>query len=590
MAGLKKKKKEPSSSPNVVVVVFLVFFVLATIVLGSLYYMSFEEKGDARRKQVAAVKDAELKQRDALLYKLAYYEMRVAATGDQLNADDEEKTAKEGMLLDRDEFLKEDFGKFGNGPKDKDGIRKLRAKILEKLEAAANGIDFKSSLEEKLKFALDDNIRFKKDYADEVAKNKRMETLAKKYTDKQDAFQADITNQIKAENDKIYKAAVIQTEAFKELIKEHAKLKDKLEEKNQELLAAKEDAEKEAKKLTRKVNVLEQALRENAGGAGGGNLGGNRPAGDAFPLVLDLTPGKPLWDTPVGKVVRVDLDLRQVSINLGSAHGVVPELTFNVFGTGPTGRAEKGMRGTIEVIKVIDSTTSLCRITSVYDAEGREIPLTLLRDRLLRESDPPLREGDLLFNLFWGTRVAVAGYVSLTGDPSDNPAEQMRQVEDFMHILKRNGIQVDAYVDLRDGQVRGSITPKTRYLIRGDDLRVAAAKMPDEEKDKDKDKEPKAKEGQPNAERNETINKSNKALRAEAIERGLLLISAENFATVVGYRKARSVLANEASNFRPGVPFAGQERIGAAPVNQPPPEEKKAEEKKDVEKKDKDGN
>jgi hypothetical protein len=136
------------------------------------------------------------------------------------------------------------------------------------------------------------------------------------------------------------------------------------------------------------------------------------------------------------------------------------------------------------------------------------------RGRILRESEAPIREGDLLFNLFWGARVAVAGYVSITGEPSDSPAEQNRQMEDFMHLLRNNGVQVDAYVDLRDGQIRGNITAKTRYLIRGAPLRVAAdakapaAKAPDD----DKEKEP-AKEAAPNTDRNDLINKSSRTRR-----------------------------------------------------------------------------
>ncbi len=591
MAGLKKKKKEPSSSPNIVLVVFLIFFILATITLGALFYYGLDEKGEARRKQVAAVKDSEQKARDALYYRTLYYNFRAAALGDQLNADDEEKVAKEEMIASIEELMKPDFGKFSNGPKDKETTLKLVGKLRDRLGVAANNVEYKSSLEEKLKVAEDEAARLRKDHADEVAKNRRFETISRAYSTKQDAFQTDIAKQIKNENAAILNAAKAQTDAFKELSKAHAKLKEDLEGKNQDLLKATEDNEKEVKKLTRKINLLDAALKENAG-AGGGALNANRPVGDAFPLVLDLTPGKPLWDAPVGKIVRIDLEHRQVAINLGSAHGVVPELTFNLFGAGPTGRAEKQMKGTIEVIKVLDATTSLCRITSLYDADAREIPLNVgLQARVLRESEAPIREGDLLFNLFWGTRVAIAGYVSMTGEPSDNPAEQMRQMEDFMYLLKRNGMQVDAYVDLRDGQMRGNITPKTRYLIRGDDLKVAAEKPAAEDKEKDKDKEPKANEAQPNAERNETINKSSKALRTEAIDRGLLLISAENFATVIGYRKARNGNSVEASGFRPGLPYAGTERIGAgaaAPVPDPRPKEpeKKGEEKKDMEKKD----
>ena len=51
----------------------------------------------------------------------------------------------------------------------------------------------------------------------------------------------------------------------------------------------------------------------------------------------------------------------------------------------------------------------MARITSLYDADGREIALNdVSRVRVLRETEAPIREGDLLFNLFWGAPVAVA--------------------------------------------------------------------------------------------------------------------------------------------------------------------------------------
>src|SRR5205807_9529217 len=85
-----------------------------------------------------------------------------------------------------------------------------------------------------------------------------------------------------------------------------------------------------------------------------------------------------------------------------------------------------------------------------------------------------LKEGDLLYNMFWGSRVAIAGNIQFAGQSSDSPAEQMRIMASFVNFLNRQGIGVDAYLDLNDGQVKGAITTRTRYLIRGDDLVDAA--------------------------------------------------------------------------------------------------------------------
>ena len=93
----------------------------------------------------------------------------------------------------------------------------------------------------------------------------------------------------------------------------------------------------------------------------------------------------------------------------------------------PDGRAEKELKATIEVIRVLDANSSLARITSIYDIEGHEIVLgDPRRAGSNREADNALKEGDLLFNMFWGTRVALAGNISFAGQISDNPAEQMR--------------------------------------------------------------------------------------------------------------------------------------------------------------------
>ena len=74
-------------------------------------------------------------------------------------------------------------------------------------------------------------------------------------------------------------------------------------------------------------------------------------------------------------------------------------------------------------------------------------------------------------------------------------------------------------------------------------------------------------------------NKSNLQLRSDARTLGLLMISAENFATVVGYRRARSANSTELSGFRPSLPYAGAIDSGVIrQPDQPPPvvEEKKA--------------
>jgi hypothetical protein len=545
MAGLKKQRKEKSTSPNVVLVVFLVFFFLLTIGLGIWGYYAYAGQDILRKEASSARAAATGANLGKEYYFMLYGDLRLAL-GDTIDPAEQDQfdTARESFLLP-------DFGKFKD-EKTKDAAKKLMDDLKEQLAKKGKG---KTDFRKELKAAQDEATTWKGKTAAELAKNERMEELTKRLTAKQDEFFEKTSDRIAQDNAGQLKIVKEQSENFIKATAQNKELIAQLEEEGKKLEEVKEDHDKALKKLNAKIKKLEDERRELAGGG----VTPNPTRGDVFPLLLDITMGKPLWDQPVGKITRVDLDLRQVAINLGSAQGAKPGVTFNIFGANAAGRAEKQLKGSIEIIKVVDSSTSLARITSLYDSDGREILMNLqTRGRILRESEAPIREGDLLFNLFWGARVAVAGYVSITGEPSDSPAEQNRQMEDFLHLLRNNGMQVDAYVDLRDGQICGNITARTRYLIQGAPMRSAAkppaAKAPDDEKEK----EP-AKEAAP-TDRNDLINKSSQALYNDARERGLLMISAENFATVIGYRRARSANSLETSTFRPSLPGASEKK------------------------------
>ncbi|MBI3823780.1 MAG: hypothetical protein HY289_14010 [Planctomycetes bacterium] len=572
MAGLKKKTKEKSGSPNIVLVIFLVFFVLVSIGLGIFAYYGYADQGDLRRAAKAATDAKNGEKVGKEFYKMLAYELAVGLGG---KLDDKQLGQ---MTAHRLKFTNEpDGGDFKNEP-DKEFARSLLEDLhkREKLGYVDQSGDFVDNYPTKFNDA-EVAIKDLKSKAEVAIKNQqRYETLAKKLQDQVDAFQAKANQDITTHN--VTQMAIVKTnnDNFKNALIEKAKLTQDLTEKQEELLKERDDHAKAMAAQARKIGVLELEMKEMraaAGAPGGAPAGAG--AGNIFPLILDISTGRPLWDSPVGRVTKVDLDLRQVTINLGSAHGVKPELTFNIFGAGINGRADKQLKGSIEIIKVIDAGTSICRITSMYDVDGHEILLNLnTRTRLQRESESAMREGDLLFNLFWGTRVAVAGYVSVTGEETNNPAEQVRQMEDFMYLLKRNGMIVDAFVDLRDGKVDGRITAKTRYLIFGDNLKTEKAKAGDEEK---KDEKEPAKEGAVNAGRNDQVNASNLAMRNEAKDRGLMMISAENFATVIGYRKARSANSAEVSTFRPSLPYASSGPTGVLvlPDNRPRPDDEK---------------
>ena len=586
MAGLKKKKKEKSGNPNIVLVIFLVLFVISTITLGYLFYLALDEKDNFRTQRTRAEADRKAEKQHAEYFEMLYNDLRLTM-GETLDA----KTIEEVKIY-RDVFIDDNNAKY-KGETTREAAKALMMKLHSGDLGGGLGEDYPKKYPELYKEALAkiDELEGKKfKEAQEHAKTK---ALLNELTGKQDKLYQDVLDRIGKEGAAYLKELAKNTDNFKVLSERVVTLNQEIKDKEQDMEKLKEEQETKLKIKDKLIRVLEAERNEtNALKAQGINPAPTLTRGDNFPLLLDISPGKPLWDQPVGKITRVDLDLRQVVINVGLSHGAKPELTFNVFGPNPSGRAEKSMKGSIEVIKVLDTSSSLCRITSLFDSEGYEIPLGAgVRGQILRETDMPVREGDLLFNLFWGTRVAIAGYVSITGTPSDNPSEQNAQMEDFLALCKRNGMQVDAFVDLRDGQIKGNITSKTRYLIRGVDFlpadeRKAAAKAPAEEaKEGEEKKEPAAKEPAPpvNAQRNDAVNKSNAQLRNDAKALGLLQISAENFVTVIGYRKARNANSVEVPGFRPMLPYAGSAEAGAmraqpmAPM--PMPEEKKVEEK-----------
>jgi len=108
------------------------------------------------------------------------------------------------------------------------------------------------------------------------------------------------------------------------------------------------------------------------------------------------------------------------------------------------------IKGMVEVTDVTSKFTARARIT--MEPQG-------IRN--------PIAKGDQLFNMSLSTgekeHVAFAGIIDLDGDGRpDNEA--------FVRILEKNNLIVDAYLDLKTGQIKGTgMTTGTRFLIIGSD-------------------------------------------------------------------------------------------------------------------------
>jgi len=565
MAGLKKPTRGSSGgSPNIVLVIFLVLFVLSTGILGLLLYLQNEERRSALYAKTAAENAAAEDKKALAIYRLGYNDMLMALgpkLKEQLSDEDKKIAATEW-----DAFIDPKQKAAFTGVEEKKVGPKLlavMADLQEKLgldkETRAYSKTYADLYNEKAEAVTDLEAKLKKANDDAAKANNQFAALFKR---QDGAWEKANTNIVKGSAEALAEAKKRSSES-NELVNKNLALNAQIAELTQEKDKVGRDKDKEIRELTLKLKEKTEQQAEAAPAA--------RSGADPHALVLDISLGKPLFDEAVGEITRVDAEKREVTINLGSAQGVKPELTFNVFAKSPVAKRRAGdrLKGTVEVVRVLGPNASVARITSllaqVPDPDQPSVLHWELSSDWSRAKDL-LHEGDQLFNMFWRSRVAIAGYVNVTGFPTKNPTEQMRQLADFAHLLERQGVIVDAWLDLTDGEVKGKITPETRFLIRGDDLEADA-------KDADKDAA---------AGRAKKVSEGMAAVRKEAVEKGLFIISARNFANVIGYRRPLANNQLDPVTFRPTIPLAGTQNptVGAPPApGNMPPEEKKAPEK-----------
>jgi hypothetical protein len=567
MAGLKSpsKKKRDASKPSTVLVVFLVFFILVSLGLGVWGYYGYagQEKLDAAAKNDRAAAKAEKEAKDYQMLMGAEARIAIGAPGNPKDpVVDPDDAVRAGEL--RKEFV-EGNAKYKSHPQGKYYEPMLR--LIEAMKSDLGGYDdnakkYATSYRELVAKLSADLKSAQGQLATAETNLKAAKDEIQNLQTKQEQYWTKAMAEIKKGNLDSLKASTDRTKAMEDQFVLNQKLNQDIVELKDQAAAREDELKKRIRKLTEDTDKLAKGSPDAPAAAPANNA---RPGGDVHALLLDVSQGKPLWDLPLGKITRVDLQSRQVYLNLGSANGMKPEVTFNVFAAGRNGRADKGIKGTIEVIQVLDANSSLARITSIYDSDGREILLgDSTRGQPGREAENALKEGDLLFNPFWGSHVAIAGNIRFAGQASDNPAEQMRILTSFGNFLARQGITVDAYLDLNDGQIKGAITNRTRYLIRGDDLvdpaRLSSRQKPVVAKDEGADeKNGQAANAEALPDRLKAINDAATAMRQEAIDKGLFIISTDNFLNAIGYRQPRGA-AYEQAGFRPTAIFAGQPR------------------------------
>lgn len=217
------------------------------------------------------------------------------------------------------------------------------------------------------------------------------------------------------------------------------------------------------------------------------------------------------FDKPHGKVVRLDPRGEIAYINLGYADNLRQQqnITFSVFSPDLGGKATQQYKGSIEVLDVVDAHLAKAKITQVADP-GRS----------------PITTGDVIVNPAWSPNmrmhVAIAGLIDLTGDGRHN-------IDEFMANLSRQGVDVDAYLDLTDNTVKGpGMSINTSYLIIGDapdfDERMVTTDARTETK--------------------LSINRSMTDLQAKARELGVTVVPLRRFVQMIGYKLPKGAGVN----------------------------------------------
>jgi type II secretory pathway pseudopilin PulG len=146
-----------------------------------------------------------------------------------------------------------------------------------------------------------------------------------------------------------------------------------------------------------------------------------------------------------GEVVFVNQRYSTLWVNLGSADGLRPQVTFAVAEAGLEDAASSEQKGSIEITKIEGPHRAEATITS-------------------DSATNPIMPGDRIFSQVWdrGRKVgiAIAGKIDIEGDGQDD-------LEKLKSIVTASGGTVDAAPNAA-GEKEGTLKVSTRYLVQGE--------------------------------------------------------------------------------------------------------------------------
>jgi hypothetical protein len=231
-----------------------------------------------------------------------------------------------------------------------------------------------------------------------------------------------------AEMEQIRSDAAAQREKFEE---DYARIngeKDDIQKQMSELRAEHDAAmtklEGEKTQLENQIAKLEQSIDKLRLGV---------PNPDQFAQPAD------------GRVTGVSQRYETVYLDLGSADGLRPQVTFAVAEAGLEDAAAAEQKGSIEVTKIVGPHMAEARITS-------------------DSATNPIMPGDRVFSQVWDrgrqVGIGIAGFIDLDKDRKSD-------LEKLKSIVAASGGVVDAAPD-ETGKKQGSLKVSTRYLVLGE--------------------------------------------------------------------------------------------------------------------------
>lgn len=496
MAKAKKSSKPSSGSnpdSNTGLIVTLVFFVLATLTLGVFTYLGYSGQAELVEKEKKAQND--LKAAKKSLDEESVRRAVLAIASGNESTDDQKKLASL---------------KGGN-----DAAFKAVTGALKELPKWEPGLDRPNET------YVDVIGKLRKDL--ETARNEKR-TAEGNLAEARTAHDTERKNLLERNNKLADELKQAQAKALEDLNKSRADyiaLIDKIDKelseglKNEKQNRADDNAaaDRDRKKLADVIAGLKEQVAK-------------RDSLIAPPNSLES-------DTPKGKILRVDRAARTVYLNLGSADFLKPQVTFSVWGPNTSGKAAAGKepKGHIEIINVVEPHMSIGRIVSVNSE---------LRD--------PLLPGDLLFNPSWNSsqreHIALLGIFDLDGDGRDDTAELIRNLE-------RQGIVVDAWVDLQNRTMKGTgLTERTTYLVLGEMPKLSESLARQRAQLGDN----------PIVQAYEQVSAKIAEVQALAKEKGVQTVAYRRYLTLVGYqlpKLTRPLDASLSSYLRPSLVGSG---------------------------------